>query len=284
MFDDLIKGATLLITGGTGSLGRAIVEEALKHDPRAIRLVSRNEYLQVNMRRALADSRLRFMIADIRDAERLEAVMQRVDFVIHAAALKHVLTGETNPQEVVKTNVMGSTNIIDVAFKCKVSRVLGVSSDKAVMPVSLYGMTKGVMEKIFIEANRWAAPNTIFSIMRCGNFFESSGNVFEVWDEQAKTGKITLTDEGMWRYFIDIKEAARFALECLTLMAGGETFIPKMKEYSMLELAKANYPGCEIVITGKGDGERLHEPLFAEGEQPEEYPTYYVIDNLKGDL
>ncbi len=281
MASTFIAGSVILITGGTGSLGQAITDEALKSNPRSIRIFSRNEYLQVQMRRKFDDSRLRFMVGDVRDRERLEAVMSGVDYVIHAAALKHVLTGETNPQEVVKTNVQGSINVLEVAARCHVARVLGISSDKAVAPVSLYGMTKGVMEKMFTEANRWAAPQTLFACMRSGNFFESSGNVFEVWREQAKAGKITLTDPDMHRYFIDVEVAARFALECLEIMAGGEIFIPRMKEYSMLELAKKMYPECEIVISGKGDGERLHEPLFAEGEKPEEYGNYYVIDNLK---
>ncbi len=276
-----IAGSVILITGGTGSLGQAIVAEVLKSNPRSIRIFSRNEYLQANMRRKFNDSRLRFMVGDVRDRERLEAVMQGVDYVIHAAALKHVLTGETNPQEVVKTNVQGSINVLEVAATCHVARVLGISSDKAVAPVSLYGMTKGVMEKMFVEANRWSAPQTLFSLMRSGNFFESSGNVFEVWDEQSKTGRITLTDAGMYRYFIKTEDAAKFALEGLELMAGGEIFVPKMREYSMLELAKKMYPECEITISGKGDGERLHESLFADGEKPEEYGNYWVIDSLK---
>lgn len=281
MASTFIAGSVILITGGTGSLGQAITDEALKSNPRSIRIFSRNEYLQVNMRRKFNDPRLRFMVGDVRDRERLEAVMSGADYVIHTAALKHVLTGETNPQEVVKTNVQGSTNVLEMAARCGVARVLGISSDKAVAPVSLYGMTKGVMEKMFTEANRWSAPQTLFSLMRSGNFLESSGNVFEVWQEQSKTGKITLTDAGMYRYFIKTECAAQFALECLETMAGGEVFVPKMTEYSMIELAKQRYPQCEIVITGKGDGERLHEPLFADGEKPEEYGNYYVIDNLK---
>ena len=277
----MLENSVLLLTGGTGSLGQAITAEALKHNPRSIRIFSRNEYLQVNMRRKFNDSRLRFMVGDIRDRERLEAAMSGVDYVIHTAALKHVLTGETNTQEVVKTNVLGSTNVLEMAARCGVARVLGISSDKAVAPVSLYGMTKGVMEKMFVEANRWSAPQTLFSLMRSGNFLESSGNVFEVWQEQSKTGEICLTDAGMYRYFIRTEDAARFALECLEIMAGGEIFVPKMVEYSILDLAKKMYPECEITISGKGDGERLHEPLFADGEKPEEYPNYWVVDNLK---
>lgn len=281
---DFFEGATVAVTGGTGSFGQAVIKELLKTKVRVIRLISRNEYLQVQMRRVFGNDRLHYKIGDIREKDTLERIFTNADFVIHAAALKHVMTGETNPQEVVKTNVLGSTNVLEVAAKCHVARVLGISSDKAVNPVSLYGMTKGVMEKMFIEANRWAWPATAFSIMRSGNFFNSSGNVFEVWEEQSKTGEIYLTDEGMYRYFIETEKAAKFALFCLEYMTGGEIFIPQMKEYSMIELAKTRYPNCKIRDIGMGNSERLHEPLWAETEHPQAYPNYWVIDNLKGDL
>ncbi len=277
----LFDNKTILVTGGTGSFGQAIVIELLKTGIRAIRVLSRNEYLQVMMQHNISDGRVHYKIGDVRDRERLELVMRGCDFVIHAAALKHITSGESNPQEVVKTNILGSTNVLEVASLCRVSKVLGISSDKAVNPVSLYGATKLVMERMFIEANRWSWPDTAFACMRSGNFFESSGNVFEVWDKQAKTGTITLTDEGMYRYFIDIQDAAKFALNCLAMMVGGEIFVPQMTEYSMSQLAKTLHPDCKIEVIGVRNGERLHEPLFSALEKPEPCEGGFVLDTLK---
>ncbi len=256
----------ILITGGSGSFGRAFVQEALKTDVKAIRIYSRNEYMQWKMHRDFDDTRLRFMLGDIRDRDRLDACMNGVDAVIHAAALKHLSAGEYNPQEFIKTNSLGSVNVIDMACKHQVKKVLAISTDKAVEPSCLYGATKLTMERLFQDANRWALPVSAFSVLRSGNFYQSSGNVFEIWQEQAKTGVIKLTDAQMKRYFIDIHDVAKLALKCLGIMQGSEIFVPKMKEYSMYTLAKELYPECKIEITGKIDGERLTEPLFTEGE------------------
>jgi FlaA1/EpsC-like NDP-sugar epimerase len=267
----------LLITGGTGSLGQALVREALKMDFHSIRVYSRNEYYQWLMRQNFKDERIRYMIGDVRDCDRLKACLKGVDFVIHAAALKHISTGQYNPQEVIKTNVGGSVNIVDACAYAGVKKVLGISSDKAVAPSCLYGSTKQIMETLFMEANNWAAPATIFSCLRSGNFFESRGNVFEVWNKEYPTGILTLTNEVMSRYFIHTQEVAKLALKILAIMEGKEIFIPKMTEYNMLDLIKEFYPKASVRITGRTQGEKFREVLFSEDERPEEHENYYVI-------
>jgi UDP-N-acetylglucosamine 4,6-dehydratase len=214
----------------------------------------------------VGDHRLRYFTGDIRDVNRLDDIMDRVDIVIHTAALKHVPIGESEGEEFIKTNVVGASNIIRIASRHKVQKVLGISSDKAVNPVNLYGATKLLLEKLFIQANKWALPTTAFSCFRPGSFFQSHGNVFELWDTQAKEGYCTITDVEMYRYFIDINETAGIILNCIDTMYGGEIFIPKMTEYSMLKLLKARYPDVQLKITGKRPGERLHENLMTDDE------------------
>jgi UDP-N-acetylglucosamine 4,6-dehydratase len=273
----IFDGKTVLITGGTGSLGQALIKEILKTNVIAVRSYSRGEYLRWSA--GLGDHRLRYFTGDIRDVNRLDDIMDRVDIVIHTAALKHVPIGETEGEEFIKTNVVGVSNVIRSAFKHKVSKVIGVSSDKSVNPVNLYGATKLLLEKLFIQANKWALPTTAFSCFRPGNFFQSHGNVFELWDTQAKEGYCTITDVEMYRYFIDINETAGIILNCVDTMYGGEIFIPKMTEYSMLKLLKARYPDVQLKITGKRPGERLHENLMTDDEmcKVQECGTCYIL-------
>ncbi len=272
----------ILVTGGTGSLGHALVKEALKVDYRSIRIYSRNEYEQWLMKRVFPDDRLRFMVGDVRDTERLRACLKGVDWVIHAAALKHVSTGQYNPQEVIKTNILGSVRIVDRATQMGVKKVLGISSDKAVSPSCLYGSTKQIMETLFMEANRWANPGTRFSCLRSGNFFESRGNVFEIWDAQAKMGTLTLTADNMMRHFIRVEDVARLILNLLPTMKGTEIFVPKMQEYKMVDLLIQRYPKVAIKLIGKLESEKIRESIFADGEKPEEHEDYYVIRSQEG--
>ena len=278
MQDCELSGKVILITGGTGSFGQAFVKEALKYDVKAIRIYSRNEYLQWQMKQEFKDDRLRWMIGDVRDINRLRQCMPGVDYVVHAAALKHISTGQYNPQEVIKTNVLGAMNIIDLAPQCGVKKLLGISTDKVINPSNIYGASKMVMETVFRESNRWVMPGTMVSCARFGNFIESHGNVFELWAQQSVTGIITLTSEDMMRYFIHTEEAAKFALECLEIMQGNEVFIPKMTEYKILDLAKKNYPNCRIKVIGKYEGERHREPLFAPDEKVHDMGDYWVIE------
>ncbi len=268
---------TYLVTGGSGSFGRAFVREALKHDVKAVRIYSRGEYLQWQMQQELRDERLRYMLGDIRDRERLRACMHGVDVVIHAAALKHVSTGEYNPQEMMRTNVDGSTNVVEIAVQCGVSKVLGISSDKAVNPANLYGTTKQLMEQLFIHANTWAWPGSKLAILRSGNFRDSHGNVFEAWKQQALTGTIELTSEAMRRYYINSADVAKIAWNVIAEMDGREIFVPKMEELWMANLARDRYPHCQIRITGKGEGEKDREQLWREDERVKDLGDYYLI-------
>lgn len=253
----------VLVTGGTGSFGQAFTRIAISKGA-TVRIYSRNEYQQWLMRQEFPQSNIRWMIGDIRDQERLGACMQKCDCVVHAAALKHVSTGEYNPQEVINTNVLGSVNVVNIAVRCGVKKVLAISSDKAVEPRNLYGATKLAMETLFLEANRWAQPTTNFSVLRSGNFRESHGNVFEVWKRQ--TTKI-LTDPAMSRYYIPIDQVTALAWRLLEKMIGREIFIPKMEEVNMLDLLKREYPDCPYIISGNAPKEKVHEVLYTDEEQ-----------------
>ncbi len=272
---------TMLISGGTGSLGQAIVTEALKQDVTAIRIFSRNEYWQWMMRKKFKDSRLRFFIGDVRDKDRLTRAMHRVDYVIHAAALKRVEACQYNPMEAYNTNVGGSENVIDAAIDSNVKKVLAISSDKAVAPANVYGATKLAMEYLFKNAGVYGA--TKFACLRSGNFLESHGNVFEIWEEQAKTGELTLTSKDMRRYFIPIEQVAKLSITLLEKMNGGEIFVPKMQEYSMYDLLRKQYPNCKIKVIGEGEGEKESESLFTDSEYKRifDYGDYYLIRNYE---
>ncbi len=271
--------SVILLTGGTGSFGQAFTKAILRHNIKALRVYSRNEYLQWQMKQTFTDSRIRWMIGDVRDRERLKSCLRGVDYVVHAAALKHLSVGQYNPQEFIKTNILGSMNLVDLAVEMGVKKVLGISSDKAVQPSSLYGSTKQSMEILFMDANRWSLPGTAFSCFRPGNFFESHGNVFELWAKQAENDeKITVTSTDMKRYFIPINDAARVAISCLEVMEGGEIFVPKMTEYSMIQLAKEKYPNGEINVIGKTKGEKLREEIFNPDELPIDKGQYWIIE------
>ena len=274
---NILSGKVIRLTGGTGSFGQAFVTEALKHNPKAIRIFSRSEYPHVEMMRKYSDERLRYFIGDIRDRERLDSIMREVDYVIHAAALKHVTLGERNPQEFIKTNVMGSLNVLESAVDHGVEKVIGISTDKAVNPISSYGMSKALMERLFCDANLFSAPRTLLSCIRSGNFWDSSGSVIPLWREQSKKGVITLTDVEMSRYWIELPAIARFTINCLWDMKGGEIIIPKMDERRLIDIAHDMFPDCEVVVTGKSNIERVQEKLFAEHEIPVDCGKYWVV-------
>ncbi len=261
-----LDGKTLLITGGTGSFGTEFCKIALKeHSPKAIRVFSRGELLQLQMASKFHDNHLRFFIGDIRDKDRLFRAMQDVDIVIHAAALKQVPQLEYNPTEGIKTNVMGSMNIVECAIDCGVSQVIGISSDKAVQPVNLYGKTKAVMENLFVQANVYS-KKTRFSCTRYGNVIGSRGSVIPLFLEQKQTGKITITDERMTRFWITLEQGVKFVINCLNMQRGGEIFVPIIPSTNIMDLAKVIAPGCEISVIGIRPGEKLHELLISEDE------------------
>jgi FlaA1/EpsC-like NDP-sugar epimerase len=259
-----IKDKNVLVTGGTGSLGQELVKSLLTYGARSIRVFSRGEYEQVMMSGAIKDPKVRYQIGDVRDKDRLSRAMNGVDFVIHTAALKHVPVCEYNPIEAVKTNIDGALNVIDCAIDNKVSKVLAISSDKAVHPINLYGATKLVAEKLFTQANVYG--DTKFSSARFGNFYGSRGSVLQLWAQQRTTGTLTVTDKEMSRFWITLPEAADFCITCLERMQGSEIFIPLMPTHTMEEMAGNIAPECKLQIIGKRKGEKLNELLISEDE------------------
>ncbi len=277
-----VDDATILVTGGTGSFGQKFVDLVLKeHHPKAIRIYSRDELKQVQMQARFRDPRLRFLIGDVRDRDRLYRAFNGVDLVVHAAALKQVPVAEYNPIEAVKTNIEGASNIIDAAIDNGVPKIMALSTDKAVHPVNLYGATKLVAEKLIIQANAYAgARKTRFSVVRYGNVVGSRGSVVPVFQEQAKSGALTVTDERMTRFWITQEQAVRFILKCIDAMQGGEVFVPKIPSTRILDLAKAIAPSAQVKVTGIRPGEKLNEILVTEEEAPHarEYDDHFVIE------
>jgi len=278
-----LDGKVILLTGGTGSFGKQFTKTVLaEHNPKTIRIYSRGEYNQYLMGRELNDERLRFFIGDVRDKERLRRAMNGVDVVIHAAALKQVPACEYNPIEAVKTNIEGAVNIIDTAIENNVNRVVALSTDKAVHPVNLYGATKMVAEKLFTQGNSYVglSRNTRFSCVRYGNVIGSRGSVIPLFNEQKKTGKLTVTDDRMTRFWLTLEQGVNFVINSLAAMKGGEVFVPKIPSMQITDLARAIAPDAEIEVTGIRPGEKLHEVLITEDEARHavEYDDHFVIE------
>jgi UDP-N-acetylglucosamine 4,6-dehydratase len=265
------RETTLLVTGGTGSFGRKLVEVALAElSPRKLIVFSRDELKQHEMRQQFpdtGDSPMRYFIGDVRDRERLYRAFYGVDVVVHAAALKQVPACEYNPFEAILTNVMGARNVIDAAIDCGVKRVMAISTDKAVNPVNLYGATKLCAEKLFIDGNQYAGDRvTRFSCARYGNVVASRGSVIPIFLAQRQSGRVTLTDPGMTRFWITLEQGVRFVLRSIEAMHGGEIFVPKIPSMSLLDMSRALAPGCEIDVIGIRPGEKTHEVLLSEDE------------------
>ncbi|MDQ7792872.1 MAG: UDP-N-acetylglucosamine 4,6-dehydratase (inverting) [bacterium] len=264
-----LNGANVLITGGTGSFGRRFVAVLLRdHLPNKIIIFSRDEMKQQEMRGDGFDQpHLRYFIGDVRDRDRLRRAMQGTDVVVHAAALKQVPACEYNPVEAVLTNVMGARNVIESALDAGVQRVVTISTDKAVNPVNLYGATKLVAEKLFVQANAYSgAGPTRFSCVRYGNVVGSRGSVIPLFMEQRRNGLITVTDPRMTRFWITLEQGVRFVIACLQKMHGGEVFVPKIPSMKMMDLASAVAPDCDVQYVGIRSGEKLHEALISEDE------------------
>ncbi|CAE6486946.1 SDR family NAD(P)-dependent oxidoreductase [Candidatus Nitrosotenuis uzonensis] len=284
----MFSGKKILITGGTGSLGQALTKKILKTDVDTIRIYSRNELKQINMESELKDSRLRFLIGDIRDKERLRRAMEDIDIVIHAAALKHINVAEYNPFEAVKTNVYGAQNIVECCLDSEIESVLAVSTDKAVSPFNTYGATKFLMERLFISANFYKGNRqTNFFCVRYGNVLGSSGSVIPKFAEQILTGKkVTITDPTMTRFNITMNQALDLIMRALEHGQGGETFIPKLKAYQLGTLRDAlvellgNDTGIERIPVRPG--EKFHESLISKDEMRNVFENdydYVLIDN-----
>lgn len=263
----LLDNSSVLITGGTGSLGKALLKEILSTTTaRRVVIFSRDELKQYNLRSEFKDdSRIRWFIGDIRDIERLKRALHRIDYVIHAAALKQVDTGEYNPMEFIKTNVMGSQNVIDASISAGVKKVVALSTDKASSPINLYGATKLTADKLFIAANNYSySYGTTFSVVRYGNVMGSRGSVIPFFSALAAEGKpLPLTDIRMTRFWISIDAAVKFVLSSLELMSGGELYVPRIPSMKLIDLAKAVDPTAEIVDIGMRPGEKLHEEMIS---------------------
>lgn len=275
-------GKKILITGGTGSFGKCFTSLLLKeHNPESIRIYSRGEYLQWQMQQKFQDDRLRFLIGDVRDKERLFRAFNDIDIVVHAAALKQVPAAEYNPIEAVKTNIDGATNIVNASIDNGVERVMALSTDKAVHPVNLYGATKMVAEKLFVQGNSYAGKRqTKFSCTRYGNVVGSRGSIVPLFLEQRKTGKITITDDRMTRFWLTLEQGARFVAKNIERMQGGEMFIPKIPSMNMPDLARALAPDAEVEIIGIRPGEKIHEVMITEDEarHTKDMGDYFVIE------
>jgi UDP-N-acetylglucosamine 4,6-dehydratase len=263
------KEKVILVTGGTGSFGKKFIEVMLReYNPGKLIVFSRDEQKQHEMRQTgFQDERLRYFIGDVRDYERLRRAFDGVDYVVHAAAMKQVPACEYNPMEAVKTNILGSSNVIDAALDAKVEKVIALSTDKAVNPINLYGATKLAAEKLFVQSNAYAGgKKTRFSCVRYGNVVGSRGSVVPLFIHQREQGEVTVTDERMTRFWISLEQGVRFVIRCLDEMHGGEVFVPKIPSMTVADLAKAMAPDAKINFIGIRPGEKLHEVLISEDE------------------
>jgi UDP-N-acetylglucosamine 4,6-dehydratase len=263
-----LSGQTILVTGGTGSFGYAFVERMLTdHGDVTVRVYSRDELKQSEMKKRFGDGQVRYMLGDIRNRARMARACQGVDVIVHAAAMKQVPACEYNPFEAVQTNVLGAQHVVDCAIDAGVKQVVALSTDKAVNPVNLYGATKLCEEKIVIQGNAYAAAfDTRLSCVRYGNVVGSRGSVVPLFEEQRETGRITLTDERMTRFWITLPEAVDLVLFAMANAKGGEIFIPKIPSMKMTDLAEAMAPGVPTEIIGIRPGEKLHEVLLTDDE------------------
>ncbi len=276
------KDQVVLVTGGTGSFGKKFIKILLEEkQPKKVIVFSRDELKQHEMQvGGYNQENLRYFIGDIRDRERLERALHGVDIVVHAAALKQVPACEYNPMEAIKTNIMGTANVVEAALDAGVKKVLMVSTDKAVSPANLYGATKLAAEKLTIQSNAYAGGSaTRFSCVRYGNVVGSRGSIVPLFLKQRAGGKITVTDDRMTRFWLSLDQGVRFVITCIEQMEGGEVFIPKIPSTKVVDLAKAIAPNAEIDIIGIRPGEKLHEMLISEDEARHtiELDSMYVV-------
>ncbi len=284
-----LENASILITGGTGSFGRAFLDTVLsEHSPRRVVIFSRDELKQYEMRQIWGDDpRVRFFIGDIRDLERLTVALRGVDIVIHAAALKQVDTAEYNPMEYVKTNILGSENVIQASMTAGVKKVVALSTDKASSPVNLYGATKLTADKLFISSNHYAAAwGTVCSVVRYGNVMGSRGSVIPLFRRLAAAGMpLPVTDTRMTRFWITLPQAVQFVLDCLDDMQGGELYVPRIPSMHVVDLAEAIAPGTDLVEVGIRPGEKLHEEMISTEDSRRtllQDDRYVVLPTLAG--
>lgn len=282
----MLNGKTVLITGGTGSLGKKLIQIIVgKYKPKKLIIFSRDELKQFEMLQRWGPKEypfIKYFLGDVRDKDRLFLAFRNVDYVIHSAALKQVPTAENNPCEYIKTNVLGAINIIDAALHNKVKKVIALSTDKACDPINLYGATKLCSDKLFIAANVYSGfKNIKFAVVRYGNVLASRGSVVPFFKERSKTGKLPITDERMTRFWITLDEAARFVLRCLARAKGGEIFVPRIPSMKITDLAKAVASDCKHETIGIRPGEKIHETLISENDSRNtiEFNDCYVVQS-----
>ncbi|MCF8057821.1 MAG: UDP-N-acetylglucosamine 4,6-dehydratase (inverting) [Bacteriovoracaceae bacterium] len=291
----MLHGKSILITGGTGSFGKAFIEAILKEYPdiKKVIVFSRDELKQFEMMTSPAfqpycengTNKLRFFIGDVRDLNRLRRACEGVDVIIHAAALKQVPAAEYNPLECIKTNVYGAQNIIDAAMDCGVKKVVALSTDKAAAPINLYGATKLCSDKLFIAASNMIGNRELsFSVVRYGNVMGSRGSVIPFFIKQRESGFLPITDENMTRFSISLEDAVRMVLYALENANGGEIFVPKIPSYKITDIAKAIAPDCEQKLTGIRPGEKIHEEMITESDSQNtvDCGKYYAILSPEG--
>ncbi len=279
----MLNGKTVLITGGTGSFGKKMVQIILEHyKPEKLIIFSRDELKQFEMAQRWSTKKypcLRYFIGDVRDKDRLIHAFHGINYVIHAAALKQVPAAEYNPTEFIKTNIIGAMNIIDAALSNNVQKVIALSTDKACNPINLYGATKLCSDKLFIAANAYSGKGAIFTVVRYGNVMGSRGSVVPFFKERAATGVLPITDPRMTRFWITLDQAVHFVLKVLELAKGEEIFVPKIPSMKIIDLAKAIAPNCTHKIIGIRPGEKIHETLIGEdeGRNTIEYKECFTI-------
>jgi UDP-N-acetylglucosamine 4,6-dehydratase len=281
------KEQTVLVTGGTGSFGKEFIRILQKElQPAKVIVFSRDELKQHDMQTAgFNQSNMRYFIGDVRDKERLQRAMDGVTVVVHAAALKQVPACEYNPMEAIKTNILGTANVVEAALEAGVNKVVALSTDKAVNPVNLYGATKLAAEKLTVQSNAYSGERPArFSCVRYGNVVGSRGSVVPTFLRQRNNGKLSVTDERMTRFWLSLEQGVRFVLRCIEVMQGGEVFVPKLPSTSILDLVKAIAPEAKLDVIGIRPGEKLHEVLISEDEARTtvELDDMYVIQPAQG--
>ena len=282
----MLNNKSILVTGGTGSFGKAFVKHVLAHyKPKKLIVFSRDELKQFEMQQDFPvgdSSPMRYFLGDVRDSDRLMQAMRGVDIVVHAAAMKQVPASEYNPFECIKTNIYGAENVVNAAIAHRVQKVIALSTDKACNPINLYGATKLASDKIFVSANNMAGDTgTRFAVVRYGNVVGSRGSVIPFFQKLIAAGKTSLpiTDERMTRFWITLDQGVQFVVDNLERMVGGEIFIPKIPSMRMPDLARTLLPTCKIEVIGIRPGEKLHEVMISaeDSRNTLEYPAYYVI-------
>jgi UDP-N-acetylglucosamine 4,6-dehydratase len=279
----MLNGKNILITGGTGSFGKQFVKTILKHyTPNKIIIYSRDELKQYEMAQRFNAPCMRYFIGDIRDLPRLQSAMNGVDYVVHAAALKHVPIAEYNPMECIKTNINGAQNVIDASLHCGVHKVIALSTDKAASPINLYGATKLASDKLFVAANNITGGKPIsFAVVRYGNVLGSRGSVVPFFQKLITEGatELPITDERMTRFWITLQEGVDFVLKNFERMHGGEIFIPKIPSMKVIDVARAIAPGMPYRIVGIRPGEKMHEVMCPRDDShlTLEFHDHYVI-------